>query len=165
VKPPPTDAIEFLGSSTIRMWELDRWFPGMPVFNRGSGGSEIEDSARFVPRIVLKNHPRLIVFCAGDNEVNAFSGEVHRALPETKILFLSIKPILARVNQIPGQQEANRLVAGYCKAKRWLQFVDMTDLMLDAGGKLRPELFRPDALHMTGTGYALWSARLKLLLQ
>jgi len=29
--PPPKGGILFVGSSSIRMWKLDRWFPGMPV--------------------------------------------------------------------------------------------------------------------------------------
>lgn len=178
LKPPPANAIEFLGSSTIRFWKLERWFPGTSVFNRGFGGSEIEDSTHFAPRIALKYHPRLIVFYAGDNDINsrktprrvlsdfqAFSREIHRSLPRTKILFLSIKPSLARISQIPAQQEANHLVARYCEGKPWLRFLDMSDLMLNSAGKPRPELFRPDGLHMNDAGYALWSARLKSRLQ
>lgn len=36
--------------------------------------------------------------------------------------------------------------------------------MLDAQGKPRPELFRPDGLHMLPAGYALWIAALKPVL-
>ena len=43
--PPPRDCILFVGSSSIRMWSTLRHdFPGLPVVNRGFGGSQIADS-------------------------------------------------------------------------------------------------------------------------
>jgi hypothetical protein len=45
--PPPRHAILFAGSSTIKFWTtLRQDFPGIPVINRGFGGSEICDSMR-----------------------------------------------------------------------------------------------------------------------
>src|SRR4051812_26596626 len=61
--PPPTGAVLFLGSSSIRMWTtVAQDFPELKVINRGFGGSQIADSVRLVPRIVLPYKPRLIVF-------------------------------------------------------------------------------------------------------
>ncbi len=38
--PPPSGGIVFIGSSSIRLWtSLATDFPGMPVLNRGFGGS------------------------------------------------------------------------------------------------------------------------------
>ena len=174
---PPADPILFAGSSTIRMWNVKKSFPDLPVMNRGFGGSEIEDSTHFAPRIILKYKPRIIVFYAGDNDINggkkparilsdfqAFVRTVHDALPATKILFLSIKPSLARIKQVDRQKEANRLVEQFCKTDPQLLYVDTTACMLGADGKPRPELFRPDGLHMTDAGYVLWSDILKPLL-
>src|SRR5579859_3047551 len=40
--PPPKDCIVFVGSSSIRFWSsLKEDFPGLPVVNRGFGGSEL----------------------------------------------------------------------------------------------------------------------------
>ena len=50
--PPPKNAAEFIGSSTIGRWKtLAQDFPGQPVFNRGFGGSEIVDATHFAPRV------------------------------------------------------------------------------------------------------------------
>src|SRR5699024_7709006 len=61
--PPAPNGILFIGSSSIRLWTtLDRDFAGLPVLNRGFGGSQIREVTAFVPRIVLPYKPALIVF-------------------------------------------------------------------------------------------------------
>src|ERR1041385_3473031 len=43
--PPPSGAVLFIGSSSIRFWTtLETDFPGVPTINRGFGGSELADS-------------------------------------------------------------------------------------------------------------------------
>ncbi len=70
--PPPKQAVLFLGSSSIRMWRtLARDFPEHRVINRGFGGSQIADSIHFAERIVFPYEPRVIVFYAGGNDLNA----------------------------------------------------------------------------------------------
>src|SRR5260370_27224846 len=51
-KPPPKNAVLFVGSSSIVRWDLAKSFPGMDTINRGFGGSQLADSAHFAPRIV-----------------------------------------------------------------------------------------------------------------
>src|SRR5437870_4177387 len=52
-KTPPRDGVVFVGSSTIRLWKLDKSFPELHALNRGFGGSQLADSVHFAPRIVL----------------------------------------------------------------------------------------------------------------
>src|ERR1700722_3465137 len=66
-KPPPKDAILFVGSSSIVRWDVAKSFPDLDVINRGFGGSQIGDAVYFAPRIVVKYQPRVVVFYAGDN--------------------------------------------------------------------------------------------------
>ena len=66
----------FLGSSSIRFWDLERWFPasrfpGLRATNRGFGGSQIADSLHYLDRIVWPHRPSTIVFYAGDNDIAA----------------------------------------------------------------------------------------------
>ena len=58
-----------VGSSSIRLWKLDTWFPKLSAVNRGFGGSEISDVNYFADRIVFRHKPRVIVFYAGDNDI------------------------------------------------------------------------------------------------
>src|SRR2546423_9553455 len=102
--PPPKNAVLFIGSSSIRMWKtLARDFPDYQVINRGFGGSQIADSVYFFDRIVTKYEPRVIVFYAGGNDINAgksaeivfddfkhFVSAVREKLPATKVVYISI---------------------------------------------------------------------------
>ena len=68
---PPKGGIVFAGSSTIRLWNLDKSFPEWKPINSGFGGSEIRDSTQFAERIITKHEPRAIVMYAGDNDINS----------------------------------------------------------------------------------------------
>ena len=111
VAPPPQSAIVFIGASSIVRWNLRESFPelGAQAINRGFGGSLAADSTRYADRIVIPYKPRMVVFYAGDNDVEAnhtpqqiagdfaaFERKVHAALPETQIVFISIKPSIRR---------------------------------------------------------------------
>src|SRR5262245_58305344 len=63
--PPSPGGIVFIGSSSIRLWDLARYFPNMPVVNRGLGGSQIIDFVNYVDLLVLRHKPRTVVFYAG----------------------------------------------------------------------------------------------------
>jgi lysophospholipase L1-like esterase len=172
--PPPKGAVLFAGSSSIRLWNLKKSFPDLAVINRGFGGSEIADSTHFAPRIVLKAKPRVIVLYAGDNDVangktadqvfddfKDFADLIHKELPKTRIVFISIKPSLARWKMVGEQRKANGLIKAYCKKNDYLTYVDTAAPMLGEDGKPRQELFAKDGLHMNDKGYALWASLLK----
>ena len=169
VKPPPKDPILFVGSSSIRMWKVEESFPDLPVMNRGFGGSEISDSVYYANRIVIPYKPKIIVFYAGDNDLAAgktpdqvcedfkqFVKVVHEALPETRIVFISIKPSIARWKIYDKGQKANELIAASMKDKKFVAYVDVTKPMLDSNGEPRKELFVKDGLHMNDEGYRIW---------
>src|SRR5688572_28632691 len=50
--PPPPGAVLFVGSSSIRLWNLKQSFPELTTLNRGFGGSQMSDAAAFARRIV-----------------------------------------------------------------------------------------------------------------
>ncbi|WP_417384770.1 SGNH/GDSL hydrolase family protein [Gimesia sp.] len=164
-----TGGILFVGSSSIRMWDLDKYFPDQPVLNRGFGGSEIVDSTHFADRIIIKHQPKLIFLYAGDNDLarkktaeevsndfKEFVAKVHKSLPETRIVFIAIKPSLSRWKLADTIQKANKLIAAQCAKDDLLEFADVWEPMLGEDGKPRPELFKSDGLHMEHAGYLIW---------
>lgn len=176
-KPPPQNGVLFAGSSSIRLWNLAKSFPGVATINRGFGGSHIADSTHFADRLIVKHKPRLIVFYAGDNDVAAgktpeqvaadfrnFARTVHAALPRTRIAFLSIKPSVARRGLWDRMRKANELIEATCKQDRRLSYVDVATPMLGADGMPRMELFRGDGLHLNDKGYELWTSVVRPLL-
>ena len=160
----------FVGSSSIRMWpDVGADFPGSSALNRGFGGSTLADVVYFAPRIVLPYKPRLIVLYAGDNDLSeghtpaqvladyrAFAALVHRALPETRLVFVSIKPSPSRWTLADSMRKANALIAADIARDARATFVNVFPAMVGANGHPRPELFVDDSLHMTAAGYALW---------
>lgn len=162
--------IVFVGSSSIRLWDLPAAFPGRRVLNRGFGGSQIPDSVRHVERLVLRHQPATVVFYAGDNDLSsgrtpeqvladfeAFVSQVHATLPATRIAFVAIKPSLARWAIVDKVREANRLIRAVCDRDDRLGFVDVDGPMIGWDGKPRADLFAKDGLHLSLKGYALWN--------
>jgi lysophospholipase L1-like esterase len=56
---------------------------------------------------------------------------------------------------------ANALIKTYLATDSKAVFVDIFTKMLDKNGKMRPELFVGDMLHMNPDGYAIWNKAVK----
>lgn len=176
--PPKKDGVVFIGSSSIRLWNLEKSFPGMGYANAGFGGSEIRDCTHFVPRLASPFHPKTIVFFAGDNDIasgrkaeqvgadfKAFVAAVRKDLPKCRILFIAVKPSIARWGKFAEQTRANKLVKDYCSASEGLVFIDVVPEMLGEDGKPIPSLFAKDGLHMSPAGYEKWTALVNAALE
>ncbi|MHA6205205.1 GDSL-type esterase/lipase family protein [Dyella soli] len=175
---PATRGVLFIGSSSVRLWTtLAADFPGVPVIDRGFGGSTIADATYYADRIVWPYQPRLIVMYAGDNDIaagvapaqvlaafRAFVARARQGVPGVPVVYVSIKPSLARLPLWPSMKEANERIRAWAITQQDVRFVDIAPAMTDAQGRPRAELFRPDGLHMTPAGYALWVAALKPVL-
>ena len=170
VHAPPRHGVLFVGSSSIRFWSsLAADFPAVPTLNRGFGGSEMSDVLYFANRVIVPYSPRVIVVYAGDNDLaNGQSPQhvaddfrrlvtvIHRRLPRARVVFVSIKPSLARWNLVAKIRETNRLVRRQASADRRLAYADVFSPMLGDDGTPKKELFVEDGLHLTPAGYAIW---------
>jgi len=164
--------VVFVGSSSLRLWsQLEATFARYSALNRGFGGSQLADCARHVPELVTRHRPDVVVVYAGDNDLasgrspeqvlasfQSLAQQVHTALPNTRIAFVSIKPSPARQGWIGAIAQTNALVSDYVQTLPYLDYLDVYDAMLDARGAPRPELFGADQLHMNDSGYAIWQS-------
>ena len=168
--PYRTGGVVFLGSSSIRFWDLDRSFPGRDYLNRGFGGSQISDALEYLDLLVLRHEPAVVVFYAGDNDIAAgktrtrvvadfkmLVARLHARMPSTRVLVLSIKPSLARLSLLEEMQAANSLVANYCATDVRLTYIDVHTPMLDSDGQPQTHLLAEDGLHLSPAGYVLWT--------
>ncbi|MBI5425408.1 MAG: hypothetical protein HZA32_15115 [Opitutae bacterium] len=169
--PSAPDCVLFAGSSSIRLWKtLKEDFPGVPVVNRGFGGSQIVDSIVHFDRVILPHHPRLIVFYAGTNDIasgktpeqvaqdfEAFCAKVHAARPATKILFVSLQFAPSRWQLRDKMVAANAALAKFCAADPRRAYVETNPAMLAANGRPDESLYTSDRLHMAAGGYAVWT--------
>ena len=161
----------FVGSSSIRLWDTAKSFPGLPTINRGFGGSQICDSTHFADVLVVKHQPRMIVFYAGDNDIDVrqerragarrlpgVRGEGAQVAARRRRSCSSRSSRASRGGSCATQmQEANRLIAADCEEDETLEFVDVWPAMLGDDGQPRKELFVDDGLHMNDAGYKVWT--------
>jgi lysophospholipase L1-like esterase len=167
---PPKDAILFVGSSSIRMWEdIQSDFPGYTIIQRGFGGSGLNDAIRYANDIIFPYQPKQIVIYSGENDIamDASSTDVlqrftelfkmiREKLPETGVIYISIKPSPSREKYMPAMEEANVMIRQFLSSYPETVYVDVYHPMLDNRGKPRGELFIGDELHMNRKGYELW---------
>lgn len=167
---PPAKPVVFTGSSSIRMWtSLRTDFPHLNVINRGFGGSHLEDLVHFAPKIVLPYKPKKIVVYSGENDIEvgqsaenvladfkSFVDFRDKHLPSVPIVYISMKPSVLRWAKWPEMKRGNELIRRESARRKKVEFVDISERMLDADGKPRPELFLADGLHLNASGYALW---------
>jgi lysophospholipase L1-like esterase len=174
----PSDAVLFVGSSSIRLWPRRECFGEFPVINRGFGGSQISDVNYFAARIVLPYEPKVIVFYAGDNDVaagknaqrvfddyNKFVKLVHKELPETRVIFVSIKPSRSRWSLWPVMSEANMMIKGFSTKDARLFYFDAATPLLSKDGKPNEKLFLDDNLHLNSKGYEVWTKLLRPIIK
>jgi lysophospholipase L1-like esterase len=167
--PPPKNCILFVGSSSIRLWSgLATDFPGLPVVNRGFGGSELADSVNLADRIIIPYQPRQVVIYAGANDLAggkdpeivfgdfvALVVKIHQHLPDTSVAFIASAPNPKRWAIVEKVKKLNTLMDAYCRQHQ-LVFIDVFPLMLGPDGQPKPDIFREDGLHMNAKGYAIW---------
>ena len=168
--PPPSNAVLFVGSSTIRLWpDLQGDFPGVALLNRGFGGASFADLLHYMDRMVIPYHPRKIVLYCGDNDIafgrspgqvissfKEFMARVRAALPDTPIVFLAIKPSPQRWKMVNSMRPVNAKVRALAEQDPLLDYVDVFTPMLGRDGLPDPKLYTKDGLHMNAAGYAIW---------
>lgn len=170
----PRDSVLFVGSSSIRMWDLEKSFPGLPSINHGFGGSQIDDSIHFADRIIWPFRPKVIVFYAGDNDIaggksadrvaqdySTFSKMVHEHLPDTSMVYVAIKPSIARWNLADEMAVANAAIEKQCETDDQRVFLNIWHPMLGDLGTPMKDLFIKDGLHLNAKGYQIWNDLLK----
>ncbi|MCK5686356.1 hypothetical protein KAJ27_19635 [bacterium] len=171
IKPPPKNGTLFIGSSSIRKWDLKKWFPEVITINRGFGGSHVTHTNRYLHRIAFPYKPDTIILYAGDNDLSVgktpeallldiawFIWKIKMSLPEChiKILSLKLSPQLAKL--IPKIIKFNTYVKSLCdKSGDRVQFIDVFSKMLIGNHKPDSNYFNPDGLHLNDQGYNLWT--------
>jgi lysophospholipase L1-like esterase len=176
-KHPQKNAILFVGSSSFTKWtDVQSYFPGYPIINRGFGGSTLPDVILYVNDIIIPYHPKQVVIYCGDNDL-AYSDTtsartveqrfkqlfylIRKGLPKATISFVSIKPSPSRARLMPKMQQANALIKSFLKTQKNTSYIDVFTPMLAANKRPRPDIFIEDSLHMNQKGYQIWQKAIK----
>lgn len=175
---PDKGKVLFLGSSSIRRWDTATAFPGIDFINRGFGGSQTSDCIHFFDRIVKPYEPSVIVFYEGDNDINAgktveqvfedfqtFTAMVRKELPQTKIVYIPIKPSIKRAQLWPLMDLVNQLARVRSQKSDYLYYADIATPMLATGMPPSKSLFADDGLHLSDEGNAMWAGVIRPVLE
>ncbi len=169
---PPAHAILFVGSSSFRLWhDVNDYFPGYTIINRGFGSSSLPDVIRYADAIIFPYQPKQIVIYCGENDLAASASVkagtvfnrfrtlfelIRTRMPGENVLFISLKPSPSRERLMPEMEKANLLIKTYLSHQTNVHFIDVYHIMLNPDCSVKKEIFRKDMLHMNRRGYALW---------
>ncbi len=171
---PAGKTILFVGSSSFRMWkDVQDYFPGYTIINRGFGGSYLTDVIRYEKDIIFPYKPKQIVIYAGENDISGDSSvtgkivfnrfvelyrDIKKNLGNVPIAFISLKPSPSRWHMRERMIEANKLIKNYLQRRKKSRdvFIDVWQPMLGMDGTPRKDIFNEDKLHMNSKGYAIW---------
>lgn len=172
VSAPANGVILFIGSSSFTKWQdVNDYFPGYNILNRGFGGSSLTDLIFYENDILYKYQPRQIVIYCGENDLaggdtvsgihvferflRLFSG-IRAKFPEVQVTFVSMKPSPSRLHLMNKMEIGNHLIKDYLSMQKNTSYVDIYHRMLNEDGTPVKELFVQDNLHMNKAGYELW---------
>ena len=177
INPPPQHAILFVGSSSFTRWtDVQDYFPGFIIINRGFGGSTFLDVIHYAEDIVYPYLPKQVVIYCGENDL-AYSDTVtvemvaqrfitlfnliREKLPDVKVTYVSMKPSPSRWHLAENMIAGNNNIREFILSQKNASFVNIWDDMLDMNHKPDPALFREDMLHMNEKGYKIWQKAIK----
>ena len=179
-RPPPPNAILFIGSSSFKLWKgVDSCFPGKTIINRAFGGSSLTHQIDYIDRIVYPYSPRQILIYCGENDIadsklvtadtvlqrfKRLHALIRIKYPKVPISFVSIKPSPIRAEFLPTVIESNKLIKSFCRRSRRTDFIDVFTPMLGLNNKPREDIFLSDRLHMNKEGYAIWTKSIEYYL-
>ncbi len=174
----------FFGDSITQGWGgdgkdvWDKTYAPLGAVNYGIGG----DTTRQVLWRILNGeveglNPKLVVLKIGTNnlynDLNSGSDEeiadgitkivstLREKLPNTKILLLGVLP--RQNDYFSGRAKRINEIIKKLDNGQTVRFLDMSDKFQTELGKVKPELYVPDQLHLAKPGYELWAATMKPL--
>jgi lysophospholipase L1-like esterase len=167
--PPVRDAALFLGSSSIRLWDIAGSFHDIGTVNRGFGGATTAHVLHYYKRLLPPVPPRSVIVYVGENDLAAGTApevvardiltllrRLRADYPRAPIAFMSLKPSPIRWTMRPKMAQVNAAVASRAKDGGFV-YLDVGSVLLAQDGLPDASLFRPDGLHMNARGYQRWT--------
>lgn len=178
--PPAKGQIVFTGSSSVRLWDLKKAFPDLPVLNRGFGGAVTNDIVTYAEKVVLRYEPKILVLFVGGNDLHGNSKAkpplpglkaeevledyvkllnlVYEKLPRTRVLVHAVRTGPVRITELPEAERFNALLKAWCADKPWIRWFEVPKALVKEGNApISEDLYRTDRLHLNDEGYKLWN--------
>ena len=177
----PEGEIVLYGHSLFTQWKTAaKDLKPLPIHNLAFGGSKTNQLTQKFDQVVMPYKPKLIVLNTGANFIGfnrktpeAFEkvfeellDKIHKELPETKVLWLSITPCpkaweTVRENQLEGTRLAKKII----DRRDYVGFIDMDSIAVDKKGELITSIFKQDGIHYVRAGYEAYIKVLKPVIE
>ena len=178
---PDEGKILFAGSSSFRLWkDVNDYFPGKNILNRGFGGSTLLDLIQFSKETIIQYKPKQIFIYCGENDIASSDTVqpkhvldrfktlykiIRTQLPSnTPIVYLSLKPSILRWSMHERMDASNNLIKSFISTQKNIQFLDVYHSMLGDDGTPLKNIYISDNLHMNANGYKIWQKLMAPLL-
>lgn len=174
--PGPSNALLFVGSSSIRRWvDLAEHMAPIPVINRGFGGSKVGDVIYHSEVLFQADSPLAIVIFVGTNDitpgnskplavmVDAFEAMmrgVRRLHPETPVYYIAITPSPLRWQVWDEAKAINRAISDSADSMPNTFVIDTAEQLMSAGVPDENN-YVFDRLHLSQQGYAIWAEMIR----
>jgi len=174
-KTVPSEAILFLGSSSIVRWDsLSSDMAPLAVINRGFGGAKMNDVVYYADRLIEVDAPIAVVIFVGTNDIHPGASKEPRWLVEKyrelvelirarisdiPIYYIGITPSIMRWDVWDIAQRTNELIEDFSSSDPLLYFIDTSSNLL-INGKLNGRNYVPDGLHLSKNGYEIWASQI-----
>jgi len=162
----------------MRLWPTRESFPDLPVINRGLGGAQIPDVLHYYDTVVKRYAPRVVVFYCGDNDIadgrsveqvvhdfNMLVERLHSDLPKSQLVYVPIKPSIARWKRWPEMKTANASIRELIDRDDRLYYADTASPLVGDDGQPHKALFLDDGLHLNAEGYHEWTRVLRPVIE
>jgi lysophospholipase L1-like esterase len=173
----PQHAILFVGSSSFTKWtDVQNYFPGYTIVNRGFGGSSLPDVTRYENDVIFKYKPKQIVMYCGENDLagsdtvtaqmvfdrfKKLFNDIRKRFSNIPFVYVSLKPSPSRWQLHEKMVAANSQIANFLAHKKNTVFIDVYHKMLGPDGTPIKNIYVEDNLHMNAKGYAIWKKEIQ----
>lgn len=168
----------FLGDSITEFYDLDKYFPDMPVVNSGISGNTTEDILNDMKNRVYDYNPSKVFLLIGTNDlrdkksVDEVVGNIEKIIEaikenrkETEIYLESIYPVneeidadVVEARNNPDINEINDKIQKYAEEENII-YINLHEKLVDDEGLLNKKYTR-DGLHLNNEGYKLVTGEL-----
>lgn len=162
----------FLGDSLVEYFDWQKRFPEQNITNLGVSGESVQGLLSRIEEII-KEYPsaEAVFLMTGINniameDVDFFDayreiiGRLRTSLPEAAIYVHSILPALVFFISNDVIQRVNTALRELVEDSG-ARYIDVNSLFLDTGGRAVMEYFLDDGVHLSDSGYAVWSGALE----
>jgi len=172
-------AVLFIGDSLTEWFNLERYFPDIPVINEGIAGDTTYGLLERIDSIIERPSSRIFLMIGINDVFNGFDKEdiienqqlvIEQILTHVNGTELIVQSLLPVNETMLGSTEylnnliiyINNELKAHCNARK-LTYLDLYPFFLE-GDEMKRE-YTTDGGHLSEAGYQLWASELQAYLQ